>query len=445
MRPNLKFHDGTPITAEDVKFSFDAIFMPEFKAFGKKPYYENIESATVEGPLKVTFKAKAKYFNNLNVLAGTYIIPKHIYQKFDRKQNRNIVGSGPYRFVSYDKGKSIILERQKDWFGWDLSFFKGVFNFDRIFFRFIEGENLVVENLKRGQLDYAGLTPEQFNLKTNDAAFTSKLEKVKTENSAPGAYGFIGWNTRNPLFSDKNVRKAMTHLMNRELMISKFLFNMSVPAAGPWHFKSPYASTKVKPLGFNPKEATRLLTKAGWTDSNKDGILDKMIDGKLVPFKFSLIYSTKDVEKYFTIYKEDLKKAGIDLELKVLEWNSFLKLVNEQKFEACALAWGGGSVDIDPKQIWHSESDKLNGHNFVGYKNKEVDNLIDTARMEMSRAKRITLLQKAYEVIADDAPYLFLFNRKDALYAHNKRIKKPNDTFKFAIGVDYWWMAEPNP
>lgn len=445
LRQGLKFQDGTPITPDDVKFSFDAIFDPQFKAFHLKPYFENIGSVTIEQPNKIVFKAKKVYFNNLNVVATMTIIPKHVYGKFDKKQNRQIVGSGPYKYVSSEKGKSIILEKNKDWFGWSIPFYKGMYSFDRIFFRFIEGESLVLEYLKRGQIDYEGLTPEQFVQKTDDAVFKEKLTKVRTINSAPGSYGFIGWNLRNPMFADRDVRVALAHLMNRELMIKKFLFDMSVPAAGPWHFKSPYASPAVKPFNFDPKEAARLFAKAGWSDTNKDGVLDKVINGKSTPFKFALIYSNRDVEKYFTIYKEDLKKAGVDLELKLLEWNSFLKLVDGQKFEACALGWGGGSVDIDPKQIWHSDSDRSGGHNFIGYKNPEVDRLIDKARDEMERSKRIPILKKAYEIIAADAPYLFLFNRKDILYAHNKRIKKPKDTFTYGIGVDYWWLGNPTP
>jgi peptide/nickel transport system substrate-binding protein/microcin C transport system substrate-binding protein len=112
--------------------------------------------------------------------------------------------------------------------------------------------------------------------------------------------------------------------------------------------------------------------------------------------------------------------------------------MDESKFDAVALAWGGGSVDNDPKQIWHSASIGKGGSNFIGYSNKEVDKLIDKAREELDKQKRIPLYQEIYRKIAEDAPYAFLFNDKFVLYAINSRIQQPKDTFKFAIGREYF-------
>ena len=182
-----------------------------------------------------------------------------------------------------------------------------------------------------------------------------------------------------------------------------------------------------------------MLADAGWKDSDKDGILDKLINGKKVPFRFSLIHANKDNEKYHTFYKEDLRKAGIDMEVKYLEWNSFLKMLDDGKFEAVNLAWSG-SIEWDPKQIWHSSSAVVGGSNFVSYKNPEVDKLIEKARLEIDRKKRIQMLQKVYETIAADAPYVFMFNEKFAFYGNSKKVGRPADTFKYDIGNDYWWL-----
>jgi microcin C transport system substrate-binding protein len=152
---------------------------------------------------------------------------------------------------------------------------------------------------------------------------------------------------------------------------------------------------------------------------------------------------SKDFEKYFTLYKEDLKKAGIDMEIKLLEWNAFLKQVDEQKFDAVALSWSGGDVDIDPKQIWHSASATKGGSNFISYKNPEVDKLIDQSREELDKGKRVKLLRQVYRMIAEDAPYAWLFVPKYGFYGHTKKIGKVKDTLKFDTGRFYWWAQAP--
>ena len=114
------------------------------------------------------------------------------------------------------------------------------------------------------------------------------------------------------------------------------------------------------------------------------------------------------------------RKAGIDVRIKIVEWNTFIKLLDERNFEAVRLGWGGGAIDNDPKQIWHSDSIAGSGSNFVSYSNKDVDKLIDQARMTLNRDERIKVLRKVYKQIASDVPYLFLFNAEYNFYGHQK-------------------------
>jgi peptide/nickel transport system substrate-binding protein/microcin C transport system substrate-binding protein len=107
------------------------------------------------------------------------------------------------------------------------------------------------------------------------------------------------------------------------------------------------------------------------------------------------------------------------------------------------MSWGAGSVDLDPKQVWHSSSAVTGGSNFINYKNPEVDKLIDQGHFENDKAKRIKIFQQVYEKIADDVPYIFMFVDKYYTYATRNRIGRPGDTFKFEVGRNYWWAAEP--
>ena len=130
------------------------------------------------------------------------------------------------------------------------------------------------------------------------------------------------------------------------------------------------------------------------------------------------------------------------MNLKLLEWNAFTKAMDEQNFDSLTLSWGGGDVDFDPKQIWHSTSASKGGSNFISYNNPEVDKLIDQGREELDRAKRIKVFKKAYKLIAEDAPYAFLFSPKYALYAVQSRVGRPKDTFKFEVGFQYWYPTK---
>lgn len=448
LRKGVKFQNGEEVTADLVKWNFEARMDDAFKAFNLRPYLENVEKVEVLDKYKVKFHIKKKYFGNLDAI-GSYsilgIVPKSVYgDPNDKKANKILVGTGPYKLDKYEKGSYITLKKNPDWWGWKEpnlpESLKAANNFDTIHFKFVKEQNVRIEMLKKGQLDYDELTPEQYIKKTEGKPWGEKVFKKAVENDEPKSYGFVGWNFKNPIFQDKNVRVALAHLMNRPLMNEKFRFNRSYMGTGPWYLQSPYADKDVKPFDFNPEKAKQLLTKAGWQDSDKDGVLDKVIDGKKTSFTFSLMYANRDSEKYYTMYKEDLKKAGIIADLKVLEWNSFVKALDEQKFDAVSLGWGGGSVHNDPKQIWHTESAKMGGSNFISYSNKEVDKLIDQGREIIDNEKRKVLWKKVYKIIAEDAAYAYMFVDKFEHYAVSSRIGQPKETFKYDVGKAYWWV-----
>lgn len=442
LRKDIKFHDGKPVTAEDVKFTFDAIFEPKYEAAHMRPYYEGIAKVEVIDAHTVKFTAKDSYFKNFDVAAGLEVIPKHIYSDVEksRKMTREYIGAGPYKIEKFERGQMIVLKRFEPWFESVGQIWKGSYNFEKMNLRFYKDETVQIERMKKGDLDFIEMRAEAYVKKAEGAPWGQTVLKKKYDNSGPVSYGFIGWNFRQELFQDRNLRVALAHLLNREEIIKKFSFGMAEPARGPVFNKSEYASSKVKAIDFNPKKAQELLKSSGWSDSDKNGVLDKTVNGKKVELRFALIYPNKDTEKYWTLYREDLKRAGIDMQLKFLEWNSFLKILDEGKFDAAALAWGGGDLFWDPKQIWHSSSAVVGGSNFIGYKNPEVDKLIDEGRMTVDRTKRRDTFRKVYELIAEDAPYAFLMNSKYGFYGVSSRLGSPGDTMKYEVGTQYWWM-----
>jgi len=446
LRKDAKFSDGSPLTSEDVKFSFDLVKDPAFKAASRLPYYQDIEAITTPDAHTVKFKMKKRYFLNLTVLGSagyTPILSKKIYGDPNKKFSGNpLFGSGPYKVEAYNRGKNIILVRNPDWWGAKYSDQNALGKFERINFRFIKEQDLELEMVKKGQIDYMPyIRPETFEKKAVGEQFGKTILKQQVENKRPKDWAFIGWNNRNPMFKDRDVRVALAHLFNRKLLIEKFQYGKAVEALGPSYYTSPYMSPDVKPIEYSPEKAKNLLKKAGWADKEKKGVLQKDIDGKPTEFRFTLLLTNREVEKYFTLYKEDLKKAGIEMEIKLLEWSAFERLLNEQKFEAVTLQWGGGSVEDDLKQIWHTDSSQPGGSNFIGYSNKQVDKWIDQAREEMDAKKRKVLWQKINKAIADDAPYAFMFNLKYDLYLLNKKIGFDKPTYQYDLSYPYFYMS----
>lgn len=436
LREGVKWHDGVELTAEDVKFSFDVNFDVErWKNAHKQFLYENIKSVKVLDKYKVEVEVKSKVYSNFDIVAGTMkILPKHFYAQQKKKSyfNKTLIGTGPYKLSAYYRGNRIVLEKNENWWARDIEPYKKMWNFPKVVLRWVSDGTVSLQMLKKGAFDFLGLQPEDYVKKAVGPVWGKKVHKVKTKNNSPKGYCYIGMNFTDPILKDKKVRKALYHLVNRKLMIQKFEYNMSTPAVGPIYPSSPYANKSLKPVEFDPKKALALFNQAGWRDTDGDNILDK--NGK----KLSLtILEPGRYEKYLTIFKEDAKKAGVDIVIKKIEWNSFIKLVtDEKKFQMCRLCWSA-SIDWDPKQIWHSSSIK-GGSNFISYSNKEVDKLIDKARYIFDRNERIKVLSKVEKQIVDDVPYLFLTYKDSTLYAHTDRIQKERDTYKFTIGLSYW-------
>jgi microcin C transport system substrate-binding protein len=442
-----KWSDGKPVTAEDVKFSVEAVKNPAFNASHRMPYYEDVESVEVVDPHTIRFKMKRKYFKNLEVIGVegfTRVLPKHIYGDPKAKMPvSRIHGSGPYKVESYNRGKNIVLVRNPNYWGANEPGLNSMGKFERINFRFIQEQNLQIEMVKKGQIDYMWpIQIENFEKKAVGEPFGTTIRKVQAENKRPKQYGFVAWNFKNPIFKDRDTRWALSHLFNRKFLIEKFMYGKAVEGRAPVYYKSPYLPSDVKPIEFDPAKAKALLTKAGWTDKDKNGVLERNIDGQQKEFRFDLLLPNRDAEKYFTVYKEDLKKAGIEMNIKLVEWNTFSKLLDEQKFDAVTLSWVGGSPEEDLKQIWHSDSARMGGSNFISYSNKEVDKAIDAAREEMDAKKRSKHWQKAVGLIVKDAPYTYLFNLKYDLFLLNNKIAFDKPTYTYDFSEKYWYSAQ---
>ncbi len=430
IRKGIKWQDGVPFTAHDVVFSHSKIMDPQVDAPHLKNYYKDITSVEAIDDLTVKFTYSRPYFLALEFCGQMPIVPKHIFEKGDFNTNeagRHPIGTGPYRFVSWKTGREIVLRKNGSYWGESP-------HLDRIVFRIINDPTVAFQVLKREELDLMALTPIQWSRQSDSENFKRKFDKLSyfTPN-----YSYIGWNTRRPYFSDRRVRIAMTHLVNRELILEKILFDLGEIITSPFYINSPEYDKTIEPYGYDPTKARALLDEAGWVDHDGDGIRDK--GGVKFEFEFLIPSGSETGDKISTILKEELDKVGIMMNIRNTEWAIFTTRLNERKFDAVTLGWSMG-VETDPYQIWHS-SQIERGSNFVGFANKEADRLIDAARTEFSRDKRIELYRKFSEIVHEEQPYTFLFCRKSTV-ALNKRFK---GVVVYPLGLDprEWFVPPP--
>ena len=448
--PDARWRNGEPVTARDVKFSFDVLFHKTLKTRGKwQAYFANFERVEVVDKRTVRFHAKRDHFLNFVNIAGLRIVPASGFPGDDpndtplAKQPR---GSGPYRLVSWDKGSSLRLARRQDYWGADLPLNRGRYNVETILTKIVQADTVALEALKKGELDVLELSPEQWVREATGEKFGegpgtgAPIVKLDVQNQAPRPYRYVGWNLSSPLFSDERVRRAMGHLFDRETFIDKFFFGMHTKAVGPFAANSDYTSPRVAPLDFSVKKALALLREAGWGDSDGDRVLDK--DGR--PLRFTIMTADPETSvKMLTLAKQSMRRAGVDMNIKLVDWTSLLQLIDEYKFDAVMLGWTRSPFP-DPTALWHSRSAVRGGLNFVRYRNEEVDALIDKAvQASTPQAERVKLYRRIHERIHRDQPYTFLLEPAHQLYAYRAKFAVPRPYFAYDVGMDYWWVPQP--
>ena len=258
--------------------------------------------------------------------------------------------------------------------------------------------------LKAGKLDQMGLTPLQYTRQTKTTWFKEHFAKYKylTFN-----YTYLGYNLKRPLFQDRKVRQALTTAINRENIVKGILLGLGQVAYTPYKPDTFWYNPNVKKFPYDPEKARQMLSEAGWTQTNEEGILVK--DGK--PFEFTIITNQGNElrKNAATLIQGDLKKVGIKVNIRVIEWAAFLKnFINKRDFDACLLGWG---IGVDPSQIdvWNSEKIAETQLNFITYQNPEVDRLLDLGASTYDRNERKKYYDRFQEIIAEDQPYTFLY------------------------------------
>ncbi len=436
LRRDAKFHDGKPLTAEDVIFSFKVYMHPKVDNLNRKsPLLATVKRVEKLGKYKLKVYFKAVRFNNI-IGTSIYVIPRHRLSYFekspekfnkDQKFGRNPMGSGPYRFKKWRAGKYVEIVRNDDWWGFKDPRFKNTYNFKKVRFKIVTNDNVAIQAFRKGEFDFMGLASYNFTALKEDLARGEKL-KVSPLHFIPKistSFMFISWNSRKPKFKDAKTRLALTLLTNRFEALKKFSKGLRPPTNGPWGINSPFSCPEKKcPVPkFDPKKAQKLLAEAGWRDSDGDGVLDRTVDGKKQKLSFSILASQGDYYKnVLGVYMTEMKKAGIDVKAKQMDWTALIKQVDDLKFDSYFSGFSQ-SYPISPRSLWHSSNTKKTGSNSWNFVSKEADKLIDQFEKEFDTKKRQKIGQKIHEIIYREQPVIFHHEGGGCYFGINKKLK----------------------
>jgi len=426
LRKDVKWQDGVPFTAEDVLYSYNKIQDPKVDAAVSRVSFRDVKKVEMLDKYTVRFTYAKPYFRALLVCGAISVIPKHIYDNgvdFNtHPANRHPIGTGPFMFKEWKTKQKVVLVKNPN-------YWRDPPKIDSIVFKIIEDQTVPFQELKKGDIDLMGIRPIQWERETDTKSFESQFNKA--EYYLP-QFSYIGWNLRRPFFSDKRVRHAMSMMVDKESFLKKIMFGHGVIVEGDQYYFGSAYDRSIKPDPFDPEGAKRLLDEAGWIDHDGDGLRDK--DG--VSFKFDYYYASASVgaAQMGTMLREDLQKIGILMDLRGLEFNALIKVLNEHSFDAVTLAWTV-PLENDPYQVWHSSQVK-EGSNYIGFENKEADKIIEEIRVEFSKNKRDELFKKLQQILHDEQPYTFLFNQA-SLVAYNKRFTNVK-VYKLGLDIREW-------
>jgi len=430
LRPGIRWTDGVELTAEDVEFTYKLMIDPKTPTAYAEDY-KQIQSFTVTGKYSFEVRYAEPFARSLVTWAGS-ILPKHLLAGQDlmnTKYAREPVGAGPYKLKSWEAGRRVVLEANPD-------YFEGRPYIDQVVYRIIPDTSTMFLELKAGGLDLMDLTPQQYLYQTKGPTWDADWQKYKYLDFA---YTYLAYNLRRPLFADVRVRQALARAINKQDIIKGALLGLGMPTIGPYKPGTWVYDTTIKDYAYDPAAAKAELAAAGWTDRNGDGILEDA-SGRLFVFTILTNQGNDQRVKAATIIQSELAALGIKVDIRTVEWASFIKeFVEKGNFDALILGWTI-TQDPDAYDVWHSSRAVPGGLNFIDYKNPEVDALLERGRHTVDQAKRKKIYDAFQQILHRDQPYLFLY----APYALPILSARIQNVVPAPAGISYnftkWWI-----
>jgi peptide/nickel transport system substrate-binding protein len=428
INPRARWHDGTPVSAEDVRYTFRLVKDTSF-ASPLSSNLDNIDSVSMADSLtaRVWFHQRTpdEFFKAASPVA---ILPSHLLKKSSPASLRESafarapVGSGRFRFASWERGARIVLQA-------DSANYRGRPNADRVVW-------LVSADYPAAAVRFLGGTADFL-----DVVKPELISEVKAKGAevvvSPGSldYGYVAFNLRNasnsgphPVLGDRETRRALVMAVDRSAMVRSVFDTLALVAHGPATRILATSDTTIG-LPYDPEQASRTLDSLGWR-RGADGMRSR--DKK--PLAFSLIVPNSSAirMKFAVLLQEQWRIAGAKVRIEPLEVNTFGARMDSRKFESLLNAWHIDPTPSSVREEWASSEIRRGGYNATSYRSPTFDAVIDTAVKEMNPARSAALYRRAYRPLTEDAPAMWLYELRNA-QGVSRRIRVSG------IRPDAWW------
>lgn len=428
IRPDVRFADGEPLTAQDIAFTYRFVMDERIAAPRTRGYITRIRDVVADGD-QVTFYMREPYFQSFQVVAEMPILAEHVYGKYldsvadaevFNSSTNLLFGSGPYRMDNpeqWSPGDAVELVRNERYWGWLPS------PFERRIWKTIESDPAQLTEFKNGGIDVYAARALEFRDLVEDPRVVERAQDYEYYGPRDG-YFFIAWNQlkegKPTFFADQRVREAMTYLTDKQRIADEIFLGYAQPANGPFNPQGKQANPDLPHRGFDIDKARELLAAAGFEDRDGDGVLESASGEQL---KFAVTYpSASDSYKSMMLLLKDLYvRAGVLMELNPVDWPILIESLNTKNFDAISLGWTG-QFEIDVYQTMHSSQTEPGGDNFINHIEPELDRLIDAARGELDEDKRMAVWHQVHANLWESQAYTYLMRTKKLVFV-DRRIK----------------------
>jgi microcin C transport system substrate-binding protein len=473
LRPEARWNDGKPVTAEDVVWTFNTLMTkghPRFSA-----YYANVKSAVAESPRRVKFTFNMAGNRELPLIVGQLpVLPKHYWEgkDFATSTTETPLGSGPYKVLSVEPGRRITYERVKDWWAKDLPIMKGRYNFDTIVYDVYRDNTVLLQALFSGNYDFrAENVAKSWHAEYDQPPVRAGLiKKEEIHHSLPAGMQSFAFNTRRKMFQDAKVRQALGYAFDFEWSNKQFAYssytrtqsyfaNSELASSGlpqgreleilqkfkgqipdevfTGEYSAPKTSGSGQDLRQNLSTAKKLLTAAGWR-MGKGGLLEK--DGQ--PFKFEILMDSPVFERWIDPMISNLKKLGIEAKLRLVDATQYQKRKDDFDFDMTVANFGGTlSPGNEQRDLWGSaKADVRGSRNLIGIKNPVVDQLVELVITSPDRAELIARTHALDRVLLWNYYVIPNWHLNYFRVAYWDKFGRPAISPKYGLGVvDTWW------
>jgi peptide/nickel transport system substrate-binding protein len=451
--------DGKPVTGNDYVFSLKTLFNPKLPLQNYANYFEYVKDVQVDAanPKRFSVFTSQKFMLNLGVVANVTILPEHIFDpegltkdisykeladpstaaKYAEDERlakfaelfqspeygrEKVSGSGPYKLGDWVEGQRVVLVKKENWWGDKLADQYQMLRAypDTIVYLPIEDQTAAITALKAEDYDVGfELDVKQF-LEVKKDSFLSEIYNFYTPPRF--AFFYIGLQNRNPKLADKKVRQALARLVDMDAVINDIYDGMGERVAGPILPDKKYVNKNLKPIPLDLDAARSLLTEAGWTDSDGNGILDKVLEGQKTELKLEFLYVPGSIfqENFTEIFKNNAQKIGVAIERVPVEANIQRQRMRSGEYEISGLGASSHPLPDDLKQLFHTESAQPGGSNYTRFSNAQADALIDQIRTTTDEGQRNDLYLQLQQIIYDEQPMIFQFAPLSRIVVHKR-------------------------